>query len=109
MNDAKIKVLVVDDSEVARMVVVHILESDPQVRVIGAVDDGSAALDFLLKNKPDVVLMDLHMPGLDGFEATRRIMETQPLPIVICTATMNAREVAFTFRSLEAGAVACVE
>jgi two-component system, chemotaxis family, protein-glutamate methylesterase/glutaminase len=52
--------------------------------------------------------MDIHMPRLDGFEATRRIMETRPLPIVICTATADPRELAVTFRAMEAGAVACV-
>ncbi len=109
MKDGIIKVLVADDSKVARMLLVHLLEADPKMRILGVVNDGQAAVDFLQERKPDVLLMDLHMPGLDGFEATRRIMETCPLPIVICTATMNAREVAFTFRSLEAGAVACVE
>jgi two-component system chemotaxis response regulator CheB len=109
MEPAKIKVLVADDSKVARMLLVHLMESDPRIHVEGVVNDGQAAVDFLRDNKPDVVLMDLHMPGLDGFETTRRIMETVPVPIVICTATMDAREVAFSFRSLEAGAVACVE
>lgn len=104
-----INVLVVDDSKVARMLLVHLLESDPQIRVIGSVNDGQAALEFVQRNKPDVVLMDIHMPVLDGFEATRRIMETQPLPIVICTATTDPKEVATTFRLMEAGAVACVE
>jgi two-component system chemotaxis response regulator CheB len=52
--------------------------------------------------------MDLHMPGMDGFETTRRIMETKPVPIIICTATSNASQVALSFRSLEAGAIACV-
>jgi two-component system, chemotaxis family, protein-glutamate methylesterase/glutaminase len=108
-GDRKIKVLVVDDSQVARMLVVHLLGSDPQIRVAGAVADGQAALDFVTKDKPDVVLMDIHMPHMDGFETTRRIMETQPVPIVICTATADPREVAITFRLMEAGAVACVE
>ena len=109
MTNNKINVLVADDSKVARMLLVHLLESDPQIRVISAVNDGQAALDFLKEGKPDVVLMDINMPHLNGFEATRRIMETQPLPIIICTATTDPKEDATTFRLMEAGAVACVE
>ena len=109
MTHDKINVLLVDDSAVARMNLVHLLESDPQIRVIAAVNDGQAALDFIRTQVPDVVVMDIHMPVMDGFEATRRIMETQPVPIIICTATTSTKEVATTFRVMEAGAVACVE
>jgi two-component system chemotaxis response regulator CheB len=107
--ERKIKVLVVDDSQVVRMLLVHLLESDPEIRVIGAVADGRSAADFVIENRPDVVLMDIHMPQMDGFEATRRIMETQPVPIVVCTATANPQDVAIAFRVMEAGALACVE
>jgi len=109
MTTQTINVLVADDSNVARMLLVHLLEADPQIHVIGAVKDGQAAVDFVRGNKPDVILMDFHMPNLDGFEATRLIMETQPVPIIICSATTETKEVAFSFRMMEAGAVACVQ
>src|SRR5258706_8858892 len=109
MTGNRIDVLVVDDSKVARMLLVHLLESDPRIRVIDAVESGQAALEFLEERRPDVVLMDIQMPRLDGFETTRRIMETQPLPIIICTAATDPKEVATTFRSMEAGAVPCFE
>ena len=110
MSD-KIKVLVADDTQVMRTLLVELLNRDPRIRVIGAVGDGQAALDFLDagSERPDVVVMDIHMPRMDGFEATRRIMETRPLPIVICTATASPQDVAVAFRAMEAGAVACVE
>ena len=111
MQGDKIRVLVADDSQVTRLLLVQLLNSDPRIEVIGTVSDGQAALDFLqsCNTRPDVVLMDIHMPRLDGFEATRRIMETRPLPIVICTATSDPQELAIAFRTMEAGAVACVE
>lgn len=107
--DKKIDVLVVDDSKVSRQLLVHLLESDPAIRVLGVAPDGQSALEFVARNPPDVVLMDIHMPRLDGFEATRLIMETHPVPIIICSATTDTKEVAVTFRLMEAGAVACVE
>jgi two-component system chemotaxis response regulator CheB len=109
MTERKIDVLVAEDSTVTRLFLVHLLESDPRIRVVGAVADGQAALDFVKEKKPDVVLMDIHMPRMDGFEATRRIMETQPLPIIVCSATAAARDVVITFQAMEAGAIACIE
>src|SRR5690348_16095096 len=111
MLQTPIKVLLADDSPVTRMLLSHLLSNEPGIHVVGVVHDGQEALDFLMRgtHRPDVVLMDIHMPRLDGFEATRRIMETRPLPIVICTATSDPKELAVVFRTMEAGAVACVE
>ena len=96
----KIRVLVVDDSTVTRLFLVHLLESDPRICVIGTANDGQAAIDFIARDKPDVVLMDVHMPRMDGFEATRSLMETTPLPIVICSSTLDTRDVSTAFQAL---------
>jgi len=103
-----IEVLVVDDSPVAREFLVYLLDSDPGIRVVGTVTNGKQAIEALKEKKPDVITMDIHMPEMDGFEATRRIMETSPTPIVIVTAAENPREVGISFRAIEAGALAVV-
>jgi two-component system chemotaxis response regulator CheB len=103
-----IKVLVVDDSPVAREFVTNILESAPEIRVIGTACDGEEAIKAVRELRPDVVTMDVHMPKMDGFEATRVIMETNPVPIVIVTGSADPREVSLAFRAMEAGAVAFV-
>ena len=105
----KITVLVVDDSVVSRDLLTYLLASDPGIEVIGQARDGAEAIAVLLEKNPDVVTMDIHMPGMDGFEATRRIMETRPIPIIIVSSSFDPEDVAKTFRTLEAGAVTAVE
>lgn len=101
-----IKVLIVEDSPVVREYLVHILGSDPQIEVIGTATDGEHAVEAAQRLRPDVITMDIHMPGMDGIEATRRIMETCPIPIVVVSGSLDPREVATTFRAMEAGAMA---
>lgn len=103
-----IKVLVVEDSPVVREFLVHILASDPEIEVVGTAKDGEEALEAVERSRPHVVTMDVHMPKLDGLEATRRIMETHPTPIVIVSGSSNPKEVATTFRAVEAGALALI-
>jgi len=104
----KIEVLLVEDSEVALQLLVHIINSDESLHVMGTASSGAEALEFLKAKKPDVVLMDIHMNGMDGFETTRRIMESNPVPIIVCTGSFDPDEVAMNFRAIEAGALALV-
>src|SRR5487761_2412325 len=101
-----IKVLVVEDSPVVREFLVYILSADPGIQIIGTANDGEQALEAVAHKRPDVITMDIHMPKLDGVEATRLIMETHPTPIVIVSGSTDPREVVTTFRAMEAGAVA---
>lgn len=102
-----IRVLIAEDSPTLRDLLVHVLESDPDIRVVGAVGNGEEAVGAARRLKPDVVTMDVHMPKMNGFEATRTIMATQPVPIVVISSTLKD-QVAATFEALEAGALAFV-
>lgn len=101
-----INVLIVDDSAVVRQLLEFIMGSDPEIMVIGTARDGEEAVRFMEQKKPDLITMDINMPRMDGFEATRRIMETTPVPIIIVTGSENIHEIATSFRAMEAGAVA---
>jgi two-component system chemotaxis response regulator CheB len=101
-----IRVLVVEDSAVVRAFLLHILGSDPEIQVVGTAKDGEEALEAVERTRPDVITMDVHMPKMNGFEATRRIMETRPTPIVIVSGTLDVAETARAFRAMEAGALA---
>src|SRR5438067_1740460 len=109
MSEEKIRVLIVEDSAVTREVLAHIMNADPQITVIGAAQDGEEALKKNAELRPDVITMDIHMPKLDGFETTRRIMETHPVPIVIVSASADPTDVRKAFRVMDAGAVAILE
>jgi two-component system chemotaxis response regulator CheB len=100
-----IKVLVVEDSKVVRDFLVQILLSDPGIHVIGSAKNGEEAVELTAHLKPDVITMDIHMPKMNGFEATRKIMETRPTPIIIISGSSSREETLTTFRAIEAGAL----
>ena len=103
-----IKVLIVDDSKVEIEFLDFMLSSDPDIRVIGKTVDGEEAIKFIEHTKPDVIAMDIHMPNMDGYEATKIIMETNPVPIVIVSAS-SGKEVDKAYRAIAAGALAFVD
>jgi two-component system chemotaxis response regulator CheB len=104
-----IRVLVAEDSAVTREYLVYLLGQDPGLEVVGAARDGQEALDEARRLRPDVILMDVHMPRLNGYEATRRIMEEVPTPIVVVSASFKRDEAAMTFQALQAGALTVAE
>ncbi len=101
-----IQVLIADDSTVARDFLAHLINGQPDMQVIGTVKNGAEAVASVKSLRPDIVVMDSNMPILDGFRATRQIMEEVPTPIVIVTASLSPEEVTTTFRAVEAGALA---
>src|SRR5258707_15295897 len=103
-----VRVLVVEDSHVIMEFLTHVLNSDPQIRVVGTALDGDEALAAAQRIRPDVITMDIHMPKVNGFEATRSIMENCPTPVVIVSGSSSLDEVATNFRAIEAGALAVV-
>ena len=103
-----IRVLIVDDSKVIQEVMKFILSSDSEIEVVGIAGSGSEAVEMTDRLKPDVITMDFHMPGINGYEATRIIMETNPTPIVIVSGTVSTREVSNSMRLMEVGALAVV-
>ena len=96
-----IKVVVVDDQGLIRDGLRAMLELDPTIEVVGEAADGSSAVDIVRRARPDVVLMDIRMPGVDGLEATRRVL-AQPGPKVLVLTTYDADE--YVLEAMRAGA-----
>ena len=101
-----IRVLVVEDSPTVREFLLQILCSDPALEVVATAETGEEALEAVERFRPDIITMDIHMPRMNGFDATRRIMETHPTPIVIVSGAADATDTAKAFRAIESGALA---
>lgn len=102
-----ITVMVVDDSAVVRQVVSELLERDPGIEVIGAAPDPLFALERMQRRWPDVIVLDVEMPRMDGITFLRRIMRERPTPVVICS-TLTEQGAHTTVEALAAGAVSIV-
>jgi two-component system chemotaxis response regulator CheB len=104
-----IRVLIVEDTAVCRELLVSILQSTPGIQVVGTARDGLEAIRLVKRLKPDLVTMDINMPNLDGFEATRQIMVEAPCPIVMISNSLEKYEGDHAFDALKAGALTVLQ
>jgi two-component system, chemotaxis family, protein-glutamate methylesterase/glutaminase len=104
-----IRVLVVDDSPTVRQHLGLVLADAPDLQVVGAAVDGLDAVAQAERLRPDVIVMDVYMPRMDGYEATRQIMQRVPTAIVMVSTAARREELAMTFDALKAGALTVLE
>jgi two-component system, chemotaxis family, protein-glutamate methylesterase/glutaminase len=106
---SKIRVLLIEDSLTVRKRLIEVLEQDPTFEVVGEATDGQRGIELCMALRPDVITMDLMLPGMNGLVATEHIMANCPTPILIVSAASNRGEVFTTYDALAAGAVEVFE
>lgn len=104
---SKIKVMLVDDSAVVRQVLQQVLERDKDIQVIGAAADPLFAMTRMQREWPDVIVLDVEMPRMDGISFLKKIMAEHPTPVVMCSS-LTAKGAQTTIQALAAGAIAIV-
>jgi two-component system, chemotaxis family, protein-glutamate methylesterase/glutaminase len=107
MTTRRIKLLVVDDSAVVRQAVSGLLARDPEIEVMAAVADPLLAMERMKQQWPDVLLLDVEMPRMDGITFLKKIMAERPTPVIICS-TLTEQGAKTTLAALTAGAVAII-
>ena len=105
-RERPIRVLVVDDHRIVREGVARLLREQGQIEVVGEADNGLTALKMVEQMRPDVVIMDINMPGMNGIEATRQIRKQHPGTRVVGLSMHEEREIAALMK--EAGAEAYI-
>ncbi len=104
----KIRVLIVDDSAVVRQTLTDTLQSDPQITVMGAARDPYVAADLIAREVPDVIILDVEMPRMDGITFLHKVMSQHPIPVVMCS-TLTEKGAETTLKALEYGAVDIIQ
>ncbi len=104
MTRKKINVLVVDDSALARRVISDVLQKDPTIEVLGAAHDPLFAMERMKRRWPDVIVLDIEMPRMNGLDFLRKIMSEHPTPVIICSSQTQIGAT-ITMQALAAGAV----
>lgn len=98
----KKKILIIDDSPFTRKLIKDMIEEEPDLEVIDTASNGLEGLKKVLKQKPDLITLDLEMPEMDGFTLLRFIMAQQPTPVIIVSSLNSSEDV---FKALELGAI----
>ncbi|TDP73838.1 chemotaxis-specific protein-glutamate methyltransferase CheB [Bradymonas sediminis] len=101
----RIRILIAEDSSLFITVLSELIESEPDMELVGLATNGAKAVELCEQLKPDLILMDIHMPVMDGLTATGRIMATCPTPILVVTADPHRGGVDLSFKALSAGAL----
>lgn len=104
-----VSVMIVEDSLVVSEFLRHIIDQDPRLRVVAVARSGEEALDALPTFHPDVISLDIRLPGMNGFEVTKRVMSSYPTPIVVVSSDVEDDELKISMNSLRAGALAVVQ
>jgi two-component system, chemotaxis family, protein-glutamate methylesterase/glutaminase len=104
-----IRTLVAEDSPTVRRLLVEMLSSDPAFQVVGEAADGAEALQKAIELSPDLITMDVHMPNIDGIDATKAIMREAPTPILVVTAAAVRNDVELSMNAMQAGALMVVD
>jgi len=105
----RIRVMIVEDSRPVREMLEYIIGEDPRLEVVASVASAEDALRKLHQVAPDVISMDIRLPGMNGFEATQRIMVERPTPIVVVSASVESEELNISMNALRAGALSVME
>ncbi len=103
-----IRVLIAEDSPVVQRVLVHLLETEHGIEIVGIAGNGAEAVEMCRRLRPDLVTMDIFMPEMDGLEATKQIMEKHPTRIVIVSSMVNTKDLQTSFQAIHSGAVEVV-
>jgi len=104
---ARIRVLVADDSAFMRTAITRMIESDSQLLVVGAAQNGVEALEMAAALNPDVITLDIEMPRLDGLGVLRRVMEENPRPVII-VSSLSQEGAEATLQAFDLGAFDCI-
>jgi two-component system chemotaxis response regulator CheB len=107
-DDAAIRVMLVDDSAVVRGMITRVLEADPGIRVVASAQNGEVAVGAVVKTRPDVILLDVEMPVMDGLTALPKLLSAHPGARVVMCSSLTEKGATITLQAMKLGAVECI-